>query len=207
MRRFSLMIFALTVLFAVVSGRKDHAERRNADQPASNAEGLEPAETLQAAASEPSSGRPGQSIAPERAETDGALLKTAAILEKRPGVAARTAQSDYVTSAPAHISASAKSVGIDPALEGLAGRDLTSAAQSELKRLGCYEAKIDGKWGRKSQAAVKTFGERAGGKWTDTPRRELVAALRNYPDAFCASECAAKNAGGQCAAATAPIAR
>ncbi len=121
--------------------------------------------------------------------------------EKPQDAGGQASQSSY---AVAHISASAKTGGIDPVLEGLTGSNLNAVVQGELKRLGCYEAKVDGKWGRKSQAAVKAFGERAGGAWTDTPRRELVAALRNYPAAFCTTECVAKTAGGQCAAASAP---
>jgi hypothetical protein len=166
--------------------------------------GQEAVGTPQPATVERSSGRPVQGIVPEQAEADAAVLKTGIMLEKPSGAAVPASQSDYVTSAAAHISASAKTGGIDPALEGLVGSNLNAVAQGELKRLGCYEAKVDGKWGRKSEAAVKAFGERAGGAWADTPRRELVAALRNYPAAFCTTECSAKTAGGQCAAAAAP---
>jgi hypothetical protein len=208
MRRFSLTIFALSVLFAVVSGRKDRAEGPSANQSASaNPEGLKLKETLQAAAREPSSERPGPSAASEQSATADMLVKTAALIETRPGAPGHTAQSDYVTSAPAHISASAKTGGIDPALEGMDTTDLNSAAQSELKRLGCYDAKIDGKWGPKSQSAAKAFGERAGGAWTKTPRDKFITALRNYPADFCNTECAAKTAGGQCAVAAAPTSK
>jgi hypothetical protein len=91
------------------------------------------------------------------------------------------------------------------ALEDKADRDLTSAAQSELKRLGCYDAKV-GRWelGPESQAALKAFGERAGGAWANKPRRELVRAPRNDPAAFCVTECVAKASGGRCAVAAAP---
>jgi hypothetical protein len=205
MRRFILMIFSLAVFFALVSCRQDNAKRQGTDEPASaSSKGLEAKETLQTAVGEPSGGRPVQSTAPEPSETNSSILKTAAILEKPAGAAAQTEQSGAITSAPAHISASAKTGGIDPVLEGMTDGDLTSAAQSELKRLGCYNAKVDGNWGRKSQAALKTFGERAGGTWADTSRRELVAALRNYPAAFCTTECGAKAGGGQCVVAAAP---
>lgn len=204
MRRFSLMIFSLAVFFALVSCRQDNAKRQSTDEPAStSSKELEAKEMLQAAAGEPSGGRPVQSTAPEPSETNSSILKTAAILEKPAGAATQTEQSGAITSAPAHISASAKTGGIDPALAGMADGDLTSAAQSELKRLGCYDAKVDGNWGRKSQAALKAFGERAGGAWADTSRRELVAALRNYPAAFCTTECAAKAGSGQCVVAAA----
>jgi hypothetical protein len=205
MRRFSLMILSLAVFFALVSCRQDNAKRQSTDDPASaNSKVLEAKEMLQAVAGEPSGEPPVQSAAPEPSETNSSVLKTAAVLQKPAGAATLTEQSGVITSAPTHISASAKTGGIDPALEGMADRDLTSAAQSELKRLGCYNAKVDGNWGRKSQAALKAFGERAGGTWADTSRRELVAALRNYPAAFCTTECAAKAGGGQCAVAAAP---
>ena len=204
MRRFSIMILSLAVLFAVIIGRKDHGERQKADQPASaNGDDLRPAETPRTTASEPSIAGPEESIVPVHSAPEDALLKTAATLA-RPDAPQKTEKSGLITSAPVHIQASAKSAAIDPALEGLTGADLNSAAQGELKRLGCYDAKVDGKWGRKSEAAVKAFGERVGGEWTKVPRRDLVSALRNYPAAFCATECAAKTAGGQCTVAAGP---
>ena len=203
MRRFSLLLFALAIFFAAVTGRKDDVERRTADQPASaNAKGQEPGETPRTAAAEPSGA--GQSAAPQPSPTESELLKTTAILEKRPGKDKQAEPSGFITSAPAHVPASAKSGGIDPTLEGLAGGDLNSAVQSELKRLGCYEAKIDGKWGRKSEAAVEAFSQRAGRAWANASRRELVVALRNYPASFCITECAEKTPGGQCVVAAAP---
>ena len=205
MRRFSLMIFALAVLFAMVIGRKDDPARRNADQPTSaDAKGLEPVEAIQAA-SDSSSVQAGQRTTPEQSGMDGALQQTSAVVERLPGAAGQASQSEYVTSAPVHVLASAKSGGIDPALEGLTGSDLTVAVQTELKRLGCYDAKIDGKWGRKSQAAVEAFSERLGGAWADVaPRQTLVAALRAYPAGYCTAECTAKDTGGQCAVTAAP---
>ena len=202
MRRFSLLLFALAIFFVVVTGRKDDAERGAADQPASaNAKGQEPGETPRTATAEPSGA--GQAVAPQPSPTESELLKNTAILEKRPGTDKQAEPSGFITSAPAHVPASAKSGGIDPSLEGLTGGDLNSALQSELKRLGCYEAKIDGKWGRKSEAAVEAFSERAGRAWSDTSRRELVVALRNYPASFCTTECAEKTPGGQCVVAAA----
>lgn len=204
MRRFSLMIFALAVVFAIARGSNDDAGRGNADHPASaDSEVQGTAGTPQAAAAELSEGRPA-GAAPQQVQIDAPLLKSSAVLQKPRGDVGQGLQSDYVTSEVAHISASAKTGGIDPVLEGLTGSNLNAVAQGELKRLGCYDAKVDGKWGRKSQAAVKAFGERAGSAWADTSRRELVAALRNYPAAFCTTECAARTAGGQCVAAAAP---
>ena len=200
MRRFSFMIFALAVLFAVIAGRRDNLGGRSVEQSASTKEeSPKSGEPLRAAAGGSERGQPGQGAAPQQSDTESTLLNTAATLG-REGAPPPAEKSGFITSAPGHVSASAKSGGIDPALEGLAGRDLNSALQGELKRLGCYDAKVDGKWGRKSEAAVEAFGQRAGGAWEDASRRELVVALRNYPAAFCATECAAKTADGQCAA-------
>lgn len=190
MRRFSFLIFALALLFAFVSGRKDHAERSNAKQSAAiNSEGTRPAEGLEAAADAPPSGPAAHSAAPPAAEPESGLIKTAAIIGDPAG---KAEPEGNVASALAHVPASAKSGGIDPALEELDEDDLASAAQSELKRLGCYDAKIDGKWGRKSRKALEIFRGRAGSEWTSDPQPELVMAMRNYPPNFCSTETAAQ---------------
>ncbi len=192
MRRFSFLIFALALLFAFVSGRKDHAERSNANQSAAaNSEGTRPAEMLQAAADEPPGARGAHSTASQAGEPESGLIKTAAIIGDPAGKAEPEGE---VAAAPAHVPASAKSGGIDPALEELDEDDLASAAQSELKRLGCYDARIDGKWGRKSRDALEIFGARAGGEWADDPQPELVMAMRNYPQNFCGTDKAAQPA-------------
>jgi hypothetical protein len=70
--------------------------------------------------------------------------------------------------------------------EPLSEADLATAAQQELTRLGCYEGKIDGKWGRQSRAAADNFNEHTGGNLeSGDPSETLLAALRAAPDQAC----------------------
>lgn len=51
---------------------------------------------------------------------------------------------------------------IDPALGGMAApamdpKELASLTQTELKRLGCYQMRVDGDWGRGSQTALTSY--------------------------------------------------
>ena len=199
MRRFSLMVLAMTVLLLVLSDGEHPARLQNADQPLSAKPAMPESGQLKAGW-ETSSGP----AASGQAEPGGALVQTAAKSQTLPSPLVESTQTDYIATAPMHVAASAKVGGIDAALESLGGRDLTLAVQGELKRLGCYEAKLDGKWGRKSDAAVEAFSERAGDKWADASRRDLVVALRTYPAGFCTAECAAKTESGQCTVAAAP---
>ena len=198
MRRFSLIILAMTVLLLALSDGEHPAGRQNADQPMSAKPAMPGSGPLKAG------GETSSEAATSRQAETGAPAQTAAMPETRPGALVESTQTDYIATAPMHVAASAKVGGIDAALESLGGRDLTLAVQGELKRLGCYEAKLDGKWGRKSDAAVEAFSERTGDKWADASRRDLVVALRTYPTGFCTAECAAKTEGGQCTVAAAP---
>ena len=202
MRRFSLMIFALAALFAALIEGKDSTEPSNGQQSAPGEPALPGSGEINsagAAASKATAGGP--------SDTGGAPLETAAMSEPRSDRAEGAAPADYIATAPAHVAASAKVGGIDPAVEGLTGRKLTSAIQTELKRLGCYEAEVDGKWGRKSEAAVDAVNERTGGRLTDGSRRELVSALRGYPSGFCTAASAPKAEDGARAVAPEPPAK
>jgi hypothetical protein len=74
----------------------------------------------------------------------------------------------------------------DTRQEPFSEADLATAAQQELARLGCYEGKIDGKWGRKSRAAAANFNEHTGANLESRdPSDELLSALRAAPDNAC----------------------
>jgi hypothetical protein len=80
--------------------------------------------------------------------------------------------------------------------EPLSEADLATAAQQELTRLGCYEGKIDGKWGRKSRAAADNFNGHTGANLENVdPSEALLAALRAAPDQAC--ELSAATLAGQ----------
>ncbi len=86
----------------------------------------------------------------------------------------------------------------EPRLAPLSEGDLAAAAQRELAKLGCYNAKVDGVWGRQSRAAVAAFNERIVGSWSDEPSRELISALRTAPAGLCKQTCSNDANGGQC---------
>lgn len=85
---------------------------------------------------------------------------------------------------------------IDPSLVLLSPYEMTLAVQTELKRLSCYDAKIDGVWGSKSRAAVRQFNERNDSAFHLNESVELLTALKGAPDRLCNDECS--NPGNAC---------
>lgn len=98
----------------------------------------------------------------------------------------------------AHIPSSAPVNEIDPALTKFSLFDLKSVAQTELARLGCYTAKIDGLWGPKSRGAVRKFNKHTGGNWDSKPSVKLISTLRSAPDNLCETRCSLEEEGGTC---------
>jgi peptidoglycan hydrolase-like protein with peptidoglycan-binding domain len=87
---------------------------------------------------------------------------------------------------PAAAPVPAETASAEPAEEPLTGRELVTAAQSELARLLCYDGRIDGKWGRQSRAAAAYFAERTGVPVEgEDPSQDLLTALRAAPDEAC----------------------
>jgi len=190
MRRFSLMVFLLAVLAAITGTRKETAEPEDSGTPASSdVKGSEP---VQSAAASDAAGA-GKGATAAHPDGGGNILKTVATIDapkealSQPGAISITSAPAALTSTPAPVEVSFKTGRIDPALEDMDLDDLNAAAQTELRRVGCYDAKIDGKWGRKSKAAVEAFGERTGGDWSGKPRAELIVALRGFPAGHCSA--------------------
>jgi hypothetical protein len=75
----------------------------------------------------------------------------------------------------------------DPAAETLSGRELASAAQSELKRVGCYQLTVDGAWGRGSRTALTSYFL-AKRQVPDSlePTPELISQLKLESSVVCA---------------------
>lgn len=78
---------------------------------------------------------------------------------------------------------------VDPSLALLSPYEMTVAVQTELKRLSCYDAKIDGIWGSNSRAAVRQFNERSASSFHLNESLELLTALKGAPDGLCGREC------------------
>jgi hypothetical protein len=115
---------------------------------------------------------------------------------KRAASAPETVQADAVTVTSAHVHSSAPVNEVEQELAKLSLFDLKATVQRELVRLGCYGAKVDGRWGRKSEAAVAKFNERSGGNWgAARPSAKLAKALRGAPDGLCNAEC--RSEGGK----------
>ncbi|OBY25636.1 hypothetical protein A9D60_21180 [Leisingera sp. JC1] len=70
---------------------------------------------------------------------------------------------------------------------------LTQALQSELARMGCYTSRIDGDWGRGSQAAARRYFGAAGGGSPANPEAtaELFRLIISQDDVACARPVAA----------------
>jgi hypothetical protein len=85
---------------------------------------------------------------------------------------------------------------IDPSLVLLSPYEMTMAVQTELKRLACYDAKIDGVWGSRSRAAVRQFNERSESSFHLNESLELLKALKGARDGLCDSECS--GSGNSC---------
>ncbi len=67
---------------------------------------------------------------------------------------------------------------------------LTVAVQSELKRVGCYRGKIDGKWGKGSRGALARYTSLANRALSATdPTREALDALEAQRARVCPLEC------------------
>ena len=101
-------------------------------------------------------------------------------------IEARTADADTEDVSASHIPSSASADEIDPALEELSLFELKKATQQELARLGCYSAKVDGLWGRRSRRAIAKFNKLSDDDWEWFPSPDLVSTLRAAPDDFCA---------------------
>lgn len=96
---------------------------------------------------------------------------------------------DGETVTAGHVTASARADRIEDTLGRLTVFDLKTAAQEELKRLGCYTARVDGLWGPKSRAALSDFNERVGADWRGAPGPDLVAELKAAPSGLCKVTC------------------
>lgn len=95
------------------------------------------------------------------------------------------AQVDVVSYGASHTTSSASVSATEEEFIKLSLVDQKSAVQRELARLGCYGAKVDGLWGRKSMAAVKAFNKQSGANLKAWPSAKLAKVLRAAPDGAC----------------------
>lgn len=95
------------------------------------------------------------------------------------------AQADVVSYGASHTTSSASVGATEEEFAKLSLVDQKSAVQRELARLGCYGAKVDGLWGRKSMAAVKAFNEHSGANLKAWPSAKLAKVLREAPNGAC----------------------
>ena len=64
--------------------------------------------------------------------------------------------------------------------------DLAKTLQAELKRVGCFDGKLDGKWGARSKAALKAFEAQADAKsGGDTATEQAIALVQSKSGIVC----------------------
>lgn len=69
-------------------------------------------------------------------------------------------------------------------------RRLSSAIQTELRRVGCYKGEVDGDWGQASQRAMKDFNERVNATLpTAQPDYILLTLLQGHAAQACGVAC------------------
>ena len=69
---------------------------------------------------------------------------------------------------------------------GKATEALAQLLQIELNRVGCYPGPIDGKWGRKSKLALKSFEQNSEENFdTSEPQQETLNAIASHGDNVC----------------------
>lgn len=197
MRRFGFLIVALAAIAMFFSpGQRERtgpSEAPPSDKLAETASGSDGViDTAFEDAKEPSA-----TVQPASDTPAPSLVKVAAVppadalphVEKVRNEAPPGAADDTPPRIPVHLlpfSPQSGSAVDDTKQEPLSEADLATAAQQELARLGCYEGKIDGKWGRKSRAAANDFNEHTGANFeSGDPSEELLAALRTAPDQAC----------------------
>lgn len=88
--------------------------------------------------------------------------------------------------------------GSEPrAAEQPTGVELVRALQTQLQRVGCYDAAVDGDWGPKSKQAMSSFTSRINaGLVTGDPDQSVLSILQGYSGQACGSSPGNMLAGG-----------
>lgn len=80
--------------------------------------------------------------------------------------------------------------------------EMVRAVQTELRRVGCYDGRIDGSWGAGSKFAVREFMQLVNSALpTDKPDQFMLSLLRSYKGSGCNVQCQSgytKSSHGRC---------
>lgn len=80
----------------------------------------------------------------------------------------------------------ARQAGVAPAAPELEGKELASAVQTELSRLGCYRMRIDGDWGKGSRVSLfRYFAARKIATDQLEPSNSLLRRLKSDNEVAC----------------------
>jgi uncharacterized caspase-like protein len=121
----------------------------------------------------------------KRAEASGARQETAASAP----MAVASLQDEAGTTARTNAGPAMRSIAPDPAV-------LALDIQKQLKRVGCYNSSVDGKWGDGSRAALEKFADATHRELnTEEPSEEALAALDESKPGVCTQ--AATSGGGE----------
>lgn len=76
---------------------------------------------------------------------------------------------------------------VPPVVQPEIPEDLASAVQTELKRVGCYNMRVDGDWGNGSRRALSAYLDKSDTKTEGSlePSAELYLALLKEPEGIC----------------------
>jgi hypothetical protein len=96
-----------------------------------------------------------------------------------PAIAASVAPAVPTPTAPAAL--------VPPVVQPEIPEDIASAVQTELKRVGCYNMRVDGDWGNGSRRALSAYLDKTDTKTDDglEPSAELYLTLLKEPEGIC----------------------
>jgi peptidoglycan hydrolase-like protein with peptidoglycan-binding domain len=103
---------------------------------------------------------------------------TAALQPPRPAQQQVAAKSDTRSDTRSETRHDGKSDKVEPAVPARAAAEIVSDIQRELVRRGFYDGVVDGRYGRRTEVAVRDLTQAAGIKLSSEPTEALLAAIK-----------------------------
>jgi hypothetical protein len=123
-------------------------------------------------------------VAPAHQETAAIVIVPHHTTESETPPTASPATASPATASPATASPATAQVPSVPVRRDMAS--LTREIQRELKRVGCYDGEIDGRWNPRSRAAMKTFADQVNAELPiDRPDYVLLRLVQVHQGKAC----------------------
>ena len=168
----------LALAQAAEARRKADEAKRGSDYRAALEEARKAREAAEEAGRRQAQAEKAAEEARKRAEASASREETAAAAGAPTAVA--SLQDEAVTAATADAGPVKRSLTADPAI-------LVTDIQKQLKRIGCYNSSVDGKWGDGSRAALEKFASATNTELdAEEPTEEALAALDASKPGACA---------------------